>query len=340
MSSPQISILLPVFNAARFLPECLQSLSRQTLSSYEIVAIDDGSSDGSSDILRAAAETEPRLRLIRQDHAGLIAALNHALDLSRGDVVARMDADDVSHPRRLELQLTLLDGPGRPDIVSCLVRHFPRQTLGEGFRIYERWLNGLITHDQILLERFIESPLPHPSILARRDALAEIGGYRDSGWPEDYDLWLRLAAAGKGFAKVPRVLYLWRHHEGRLTRTDSRYSVERFLACKAHHLVSGPLASHSAVIVWGAGQTGRRLSKHLKRLHAPITAFVDIDPRKVGGSLRGYPIHSPDELPALLAAEADPIVLTAVSSRGARALIRERLRALGLVEGEHFWCAA
>lgn len=340
MTQPRISILLPVFNAAPFLDRCLASLRRQTYPDFEIIAIDDGSTDGSVEILQGWVQRESRLQLFEEPHRGLIETLNFGITKCRGDVVARMDADDISHPRRLELQLSALQDPTGPDIVSSRVAHFPRQSLGEGFRIYEDWLNSLVTHEEIFRERFIESPLPHPSIMIRRKHLTSVGGYRDMGWPEDYDLWLRLAEIPLTFGKVPEVVFLWRHHEGRLTRTDRRYSVEKFLTCKAHHLVLGPLAGGIRTVVWGAGQTGRRLSKHLQRFGASLEAFIDIDPKKIGRLKRGCPIHPPEDLPKLLAAGDPVVVLAAVSSRGARELIRQQLRSVGLQEGRGFWCVA
>ncbi len=115
--------------------------------------------------------------------------------------------------------------------------------------------------------------------------------------------------------------------------------MERFLACKAHHLARGPLAGRTAV-VWGAGRTGRRLAKHLERAHAAPAAFVDVDPRKIGGRLRRRPVVAAAELERLLRRLERPVVVSAVSSRGARELIRGRLRSAGLVEGREFWCAA
>ncbi len=149
--------------------------------------------------------------------------------------------------------------------MSCLVRHFPSHSVAVGFRLYEHWLNSLVTHDEIKRERFIESPVAHPSVMVRREVLTEIGGWRDPGWAEDYDLWLRCFAAGVIFEKIDRPLFFWREHDDRLTRTDTRYSVPSFLRCKAHFLARGPLASFSKVILWGAGQTGRRMSKFLAR---------------------------------------------------------------------------
>ena len=336
-AAPRVSVLLPVRDGLPFLPEALSGLAAQSLDDFEIVAVDDGSRDGSGELL--AGWAEPRLRLLRRPAAGLVAALNHGLAHCRGAYVARMDADDLVARRRLELQAAALDADPSLGVVSCRVRHFPSAAVGVGFRIYERWLNRLLSHEEILRERFIESPLPHPSVMLRREVLESAGGYRDRGWPEDYDLWLRLAQAGVRFAKLRRCLVGWRAHPGRLTLTDGRYAVERFLACKAHHLARGPLAGHPPV-VWGAGQTGRRLAKHLEREGAAPTAFVDIDPAKIGRRLRRRPVIADDELPRLLSRLERPVVVSAVSSRGARELIRQRLRGWGLVEGREFWCAA
>jgi glycosyltransferase involved in cell wall biosynthesis len=343
--NPRISVLLPAYDTETFLPDCLRSLQRQTFADFEVIAVDDGSTDATPSILDSFAAADPRIRPIRHDHRGLIATLNSGLDECRGQFVARIDADDLAHPRRLELQIkAFLDNP-ELDVVSSLVSHFPRAAVGMGFRIYEQWLNSLIHHEEILRERFIESPIPHPSVLIRREVLESVDGYRDMQWPEDYDLWLRLAHCEKRFAKVPRVLCLWRQHESRLTKTDRRYSVEKFLACKAHHLAVGPLRSCRRVIIWGAGQTGRRLSKHLKRFGCQLAAFIDIDPKKIGSTLRGLPIHSPNELTQLLSPQQrNPqqrdVVLAAVSSRGARALIREQLDRALLRETVDYWCVA
>ena len=338
-ASPRVSVLLPVRDAEPFLGDCLASLATQSLTDFEVVAVDDGSRDGSAARLAAAARRDRRVRVVSRPREGLVAALNRGLEACRAPYVARLDADDLAARRRLELQAAALDADPRLDLVSCRVRHFPSAAVGLGFRIYERWLNGLLSHEQILRERFIESPLPHPSVMARRDVLRAAGGYRDRGWPEDYDLWLRLAASGARFRKLPRCLVGWRAHPGRLTHTDRRYAVERFLACKAHHLVCGPLAGRRT-IVWGAGQTGRRLAKHLEREGAAPQAFLDIDPKKIGGSLRRRPVLAADELPRLLTGRRPPLVVSAVSSRGARRLIRARLVGLGLEEGVDFWCAA
>ena len=340
MSTPRVSVLMPVYNAAGTLPETLQGIAGQTLADFEVIAVDDGSDDGSGTILEAWRRSDRRIKPVRAGRAGLVVALNKGLAVCRGEWIARMDADDRMHPDRLARQVELL--VSRPDIgvAGSLVEIFADGAVGEGMKVYEAWLNGLVEPGDIAREIFIESPIAHPSAMMRRDRLVELGGYRDNGWPEDYDLWLRCHAAGLRFAKVPEVLLYWREHPDRLTRTDARYSVENFLRVKARFLVDGPLDGRDGLIVWGAGQTGRRLSKHLVRMGRAVDAFVDISPRKIGGRLREAPIIAPDELPAAWSRFRRPMLIAAVSSRGARKLIRKALADMGLVEEEDYLCAA
>ena len=336
--TPRVSVLLPVSNARPFLKACLTSLQRQTFDDFEVIAVDDGSDDGSGELLESWAKADQRIRVFRRPHEGLVSTLNAGLERCRAPLIARVDADDANQPRRFELQLRWLDTHPDAGVVSCLVRHVPVHGVAEGFRIYETWLNSLVSHEAMMRERFVESPLAHPSVIIRREILDAVDGWRDEAWPEDYDLWLRLAERGVRFGKTPHVLYFWREHGGRLTRTDRRYSVENFLRAKTHFLIRGPLAGGRPVILWGAGQTGRRLSKHLLRAGAAIAAFIDIDSVKIGRTVHGIPVHPPDDLPALRTPES--IVLAAVASRGARELIRHRLKAMGLVEGRNFYCVA
>jgi glycosyltransferase involved in cell wall biosynthesis len=328
---------MPCYNMATTLDETMESLLKQTFTNFEIVAVDDGSEDDTLEKLHQWAKQDERLRILTRGHEGIIPALNAGLAVCRAPLIARMDADDLSHPERLVKQVEALENDPGLAVCASLVEGFPVESVREGFRIYIDWLNHLVTHEAITREIFIESPLAHPSTAFRKRWVEKVGGYQEFGWPEDYDLWLRLYLAGARFTKVPEVLLYWREHERRLTRTDSRYSVENFIRAKAHYLCKGPLMDRDSVIIWGAGQMGRRLSKHLDREGAPLTAFIDIDPGKIGRQRRGKPILSPDDLRSQLEAATRPVVLAAVSSRGARAIIRERLNGMGLREGVEWW---
>jgi cellulose synthase/poly-beta-1,6-N-acetylglucosamine synthase-like glycosyltransferase len=251
-----------------------------------------------------------------------------------------MDADDRCHPERLARQVEHLDSDPDLAVSSCLVRAFPADSVREGFRIYIEWLNGLLSDEDIRREIFVESPIPHPSAVVRREWLEKMDGYQERGWAEDYDLWLRMNHAGARFGKVPQALVEWRESPDRLTRQDSRYSLENFLRAKAHYLALGPLTDRDAVILWGAGMMGRRLGKQLQRAGVELTAYIDIDPRKIGRTRRGAPILAPENLLGLWREHTNPVLLAAVGARGARALIRSRLTELGFVEGRDWWGAA
>ena len=339
-SGPLVSVILPVYNAEDTLSGALESLHRQRFGDYEVVVIDDGSTDATADVIDQHAARNARLRVLSPGRHGLIPSLNAGIAAASGQYIARMDADDIAHPDRLGLQAAHLQEHRDITLVGSLVRCFPRQHVGEGFRVYEDWLNSLVSPGDIARDIYIESPIVHPSIMARRQDLAQVGLYQDRGWAEDYDLWLRLHLAGKRFSKVTRTLHFWRESPYRLTRVDGRYSVENFLRCKAHYLAKGPLASDARAILWGAGQIGRRLSKHLQRAGVELVAFVDIDPRKIGNTRRGAPIVSPVTLPQLWEDTRRPTILAAVPSRDARSIIRDRLADMGMRETTHFLCVA
>ena len=338
---PAVSVLLPCYNAAETLGETLESLSQQTLSDFEVIAVDDGSQDSTLGMLRDWAARDSRFQVLSCPHGGVIEASATGLGACHARYIARMDADDRAHPQRLAKQVAYLEEHPQVAAVSCLVKAFPDEHVREGFRIYVEWLNSLVTDEDIRREILVESPLPNPSVTFRRDWLERMGGYQERGWPEDYDLYLRMYLAGAKFAKIPQILLEWREHPQRITRTDSRYSLENFLRAKAHYLKRGPLADRDAVIIWGAGMMGRRLSKLLMRAEdVPVVAFVDIDPKKISNTRRGKPIIPPGDLLDWWGRYQNPAVLAAVGARGARLLIRERLTAFGLREGRDWWAAA
>jgi glycosyltransferase involved in cell wall biosynthesis len=337
---PAVSVLLPCYNAAATLPECLESLAEQTLTDYEVVAVDDGSTDPTRKILEKWSARDSRIRVITKPHTGIIPTANLGWRACRAPLIARLDADDRAHPERLALQAAYLREHPEAGAVGSLVEGFPEENVGKGFELYFQWLNSLVTHEQICREIFVESPLPNPSMTVRRSWFERLGGYEEHGWPEDYDFWLRMYLAGGHFAKIPRSLLAWREHPDRVTHTDSRYSVKNFLRAKAHYLAKGPLRERDGVIVWGAGMTGRRLSKHLMREGVPIIAFVDIDPKKIGRTRRGKPIIARDELRVWWERPEHPALLSAVRARKARPLIRAQLEDFGLVEGRDWWAAA
>jgi len=328
---PLVSILMPVYNAAATLPAALRSVTAQTLREWELIAVNDGSSDASLEILDRAAQKDRRIRVLTGAHAGHIESLRSATALASAPLLARMDADDLMHPRRLLLQVTRLDSPPHVDVLATRVRSIGHT--GEGMRRYVDWQNGLLGHEDLVSNLFVESPIAHPSVLMRRDIFERAGGYHDPGWAEDFDLWHRLRERGARFEKLSRALLSWRDSDGRLTRTHAMYSEKKFYEAKLHFFKRHPLC-RSPVAIWGAGPTGRDWTRDLLRAGLEVPCVIDIDPKKIGRTIANGRVRvvSPEEALSRRAG----LILGAVGSRGARDLIRARLVHERLQEGRDF----
>ncbi|MFN3652982.1 MAG: glycosyltransferase [Armatimonadota bacterium] len=334
---PQLSLLIPIRNAEATVDQALGSISAQTFRDWEAILVDDGSRDDTRRLLRAWVRRDPRMRLVTHvEPRGIVESLQHALSLAAAPLLGRMDADDVSLPRRLERQVARI-AEGDVAAVGCRVRYFPDETVAGGARRYETWLNSLTTPEEHDRDIFIECPLAHPTLVAQAGAVREVGGYRDPGWPEDYDLLLRLWAAGYRMAKVPEVALLWREGSRRSSRQQPQYSPEAFLRCKAHYLARTHLAEGRKPLIFGAGPVGKSIARALEAEGISPTAFVDIDPRKVGHHLYGVPVLGhPEALP--LRGEAYGLV--ALGQPGQREVLRRVLLAAGWREGPDFRCVA
>ncbi|MFO0888513.1 MAG: glycosyltransferase [Isosphaeraceae bacterium] len=207
---PLVSACMPVYNGERYLAEAVESILAQTLVDFEFLIIDDGSTDGSLRILQRYAEQDPRIRLISRPNKGLTATLNELIDLARGEFIARMDADDVSLPERLERQVDYLRANPGCVVVGCRALVIDP----DGDPVSVRF-NGL-AHEELdaqNLDGSRQSALCHPSVLMRRQALVESGKYRQQfQYCEDLDLWLRMAERGR-LGNLPEVLIKYRVHE-------------------------------------------------------------------------------------------------------------------------------
>jgi glycosyltransferase involved in cell wall biosynthesis len=314
---PAITVLMPVLDARPWLETSLASLWRQTFRDFEVVAIDDGSTDGSGELLERLARGEHRLRVLRRPHAGLPAALNAGLAVARGDVIARHDGDDLSHRLRLERQFDYLASAPAVGVLGTRVRIFPVGEPWVGMRRWAAWHNSVLTHEEIEREVLVDSPLAHATAMMRRAALEEVGGWVERGWPEDVDLWLRLLERGVRFAKLPHTLYSWRQLPGSATRRE-RYRQERFDALRLDALRRGLLTRGSPISVVGVGRGLQRWC-----------GLLEADGRQVNRIAAGHPA------PDALAAFAAPALMV-FGAPPARARWREALARTGWEEGRSF----
>jgi glycosyltransferase involved in cell wall biosynthesis len=331
---PAISVLLPYRDVEATIDEAIAGVLAERDVPLELVAIDDGSRDASAARVAEWARRDARvLATANRGTPGIVGALATGLAAANASAIARMDGDDVSLPGRLSAQLAALGRDERIAAVGTRVEAFPDPQ--GGMLRYLEWQNGLVTPEDHARDLFVESPLCHPSVALRRSALEAVGGWRDLDWPEDYDLWLRLDAAGHHLAKVPEVLLRWRQRADRLTFSDPRYSLERQRALKAAFLAPRLRDTGRAIVCWGAGPTGRRLARALEREGISVARWIDIDPRKIGRRARGAPIEAASSLD-----RSRDYVVVAVGSGAAREEVRHHLRAARWRDPDDFVCAS
>ena len=207
---PKISVILPIYNAQSYIADAVKSVLAQSIQDFELILIDDASSDSTSEIL--AGMEDSRIHIIRHDdNRGLVFSLNEGLRLSSGNYIARMDHDDIALPNRFERQLAFLEQHSSIGVVGTGYRQIDGLgALGPSYRPPE-------THEEISWAMSFLCPLAHPTVMARRDLLLANGGYNESGaYAEDYDLWERLSRQVK-FANLPEPLLLLRKHANNMT---------------------------------------------------------------------------------------------------------------------------
>ncbi len=301
MLTPEVSVVMPVRQWRPGTEAAIASILRQTLPSLELLLI------GQQDVRPLANQLprDPRIRVIPRRQPGIVGALNTGLAEARGRYLARMDDDDIAYPERLSEQLAHLRGNTGTQLCGCRIRFIDSagrsDTIRRGNRDYAQWLNALTDDGDIQASRFIECPLPHPTLMAHRDIWQRIGPYRDLDGPEDYDLILRATLAGITLGKPDAVLLDWREHPGRLTYADPRYRREAFARCRARAAADprSGLGLSEGRTVWlcGTGRNARHWHDALADEGIDVAGFVDLHRHGPHRSKRGKPVISYEELP-------------------------------------------
>lgn len=327
----KVSILMPVFNAEKTIGECVDSILRQTLEEFEIVAVDDNSTDRSVEVLRSY--DDPRINIIKNDQQGIVSALNLGLQACHSDFVARMDADDVMYADRLKKQFAVMTADDSLTLCATQARKFPEEKIKVGYVKYMHWQNACLSAQDITNQIYIESPFAHPSVMLRKGRVFDLGGYKEGEFPEDYELWLRLFHAGENMVKIEEVLIDWRESDNRLSRTSSRYSDSAFDLLRAEYLAKDVRLHGRQIVIWGAGRKTRQRVQYLIDWDIQPVAWIDIDTKKIGKSYHGATTFPPEWLKQ---GDEKPFVLNYVRNHGARELCRKYLDKAGYVMGKDY----
>ena len=332
---PLVSLLMPFKNTAAFLPDCLESICRQDYENWELIAVDDSSTDYSRQIVEEWAGNEPRIRVLPNEGQGIIPALRIAFSHSRGALISRMDSDDKMAQGRLGDMVKQLRQHGQGHIALGLVAYFSHRGISNGYARYQHWLNGLTRSGNNFREIYKECVIPSPCWMVYREDLQACGAFGPDRYPEDYDLCFRFYQAGLKCLPSSRTLHYWRDYDHRTSRTSEHYAQNYFLDIKLHYFLMLDRDPLRPLVVWGAGTKGKNIAKNLKAGGHAFRWLCD-NPRKIGKKIYGIPMEHFSVLQAIPDAQS----IVTVANETAQGEIREYLARRGdtPMEDYFFFC--
>lgn len=281
MGAVEISVILPFRNAENTLVRAIQSVLEQNCN-LELVLVDNASTDNSYRLARKLVDAGKAI-LVHEPQVGVVYAMNTGLKHSKGEWIARMDADDEWHPRKLEKQLEYLRKNQDCHVLGTQVEFMSSIEKADGLEHYVNWSNTVTTSTDIRRSIFIESPIVNPSVIFKKSLIAQHGYYAAGDLPEDYEMFLRWHSKGVKMEKLPEKLMIWHDSPERLTRTHSAYTKTAFNTVKCKYLaewLSQHNALHPSIWVWGAARRMRRNAEELEKYGIRICGFIDTQKQK------------------------------------------------------------
>ena len=318
MQKPLVSILIPFKNTETFLTECLQSVKKQTYAQWEVLAINDRSTDASETIVETFASSDLRIKVFENKGKGIIDALKTAYELSVGQFITRMDSDDVMPPNKLHHMVEALLENGTGNLALGQVRYFSDRGISNGYARYEKWLNGLTNKGTNYTEIYKECVIPSPCWMVFREDLENCGAFGPNRYPEDYDLAFRFYENGLKCIPCHQVLHFWRDYDTRTSRTSEHYAQNYFLDIKLHYFLKLDRDDSRPLVVWGAGNKGKTIAKKLQKLSVDFVWLCD-NPKKIGKDIYGKTMQNFSVLDNL----KNPQSIITVANEEAQATIRD-----------------
>ena len=288
--TPLVSILIPYKNTAEFLPECLESTLRQDYTHFEVLAVDDGSTDTSREVIQAFAGRDPRIKDLTAKEQGIIPALRTAFSKSKGALITRMDSDDIMTPDRLSCMVRDLQFSGKGYLSIGQVTYFSDRGISDGYARYERWLNGLTAKGINFSVIYKECVVPSPCWMVWREDLVDCGAFQPDRYPEDYDLCFRFYREGLHGIPNSNCLHLWRDYDARTSRNSEHYAQNYFLDIKTHYFLELDRDPTRELFLWGAGFKGKKIARILLEQNQPFQWICD-NPLKIGKKIYGVELY-------------------------------------------------
>ena len=320
-------------DTASFLRECLDSILAQTYTNWELIALNDHSSDNTPDILIEYAQSDNRIKAFNSIRQKLIPTLKEAYPHATGQLLNRMDSDDRMPYDKIEVMVNEWMKHGEGYVVAGGTLHFVDEgEVGGGFLRYENWLNEVARTNTHYEQIYQECVIPSHSWMMHRNDFERIGGFDPEIYPEDYDLCFRMYANGLKIVGMDKVLHYWRDRSNRISRTWDEYKDNRYFELKVENFYKLDRNTERPLVLWGAGRNGKDLAKELLK-HDEQFYWVCDNERKIGKDVYGIIMSSFELITSL----KKPQVLVAVASPDERVDIRKQLTDWGKKPAKDFW---
>ena len=324
---------MPVHNTAKYLPDCIDSIIAQTNSNWELIAVNNGSTDNTLSILEAYAKGDSRIKVIHLEHANLLQALRSGYTNSSGEMIHRMDSDDKMPFDKLESMSNALKAHGIGSVITGGTCYFNDEgTVGDGFRRYDNWLCEVARANSHKLEIYKECVIPSNCWLVHREDFEKAEGFNPDIFPEDYDLCFRFYANNLKIIGIDQVLHLWRDRPDRISRNWEVYKDNRFFNLKVHYFNKLERDINRPLVIWGAGKNGKDLIKLLQTTNENLHWVCDND-RKIGKDIYGIRIESFKSISAMY----NPQIIIPVASPEGQVEIEKYLKSLSKKKGQDYW---
>lgn len=330
--SELISILMPVKNADNYLEDCLRSIIDQHYQNWELIAVNDHSTDSSADLLKHFARLDERINFAENEANGIIPALRTAFKKAKGELIHRMDADDLMPPNKLATLYEMYAAKGKGKVYTGKVKYFAARGVSNGYKKYENWLNRMAEHQNHWEQLYQECVIASPAWLIHREDLLQCGAFESDRYPEDYDLVFRFYRQGLDVISSKEVVHCWRDHSERTSRNHEHYQANSFFALKLHYFFELDRDFDRPLLIWGAGPKGKRLAKMLK-VRGENFKWISNNPNKHGKEIYGKLMRSFKEIIQL----DHPQIIITVAQKGAKKEILKFLNENELKEKKDFW---
>lgn len=286
MQQPLVSILIPFKNTVDFIEECLQSICLQTYDNWELIAVNDHSTDQSKNLVTTYHNSDSRIQVLDNTGVGIIPALQTGYKQSKGQFITRMDSDDIMTPNKLMVMVNSLQKHRPGHLAVGQVKYFSASGISDGYSRYEKWLNELTMNGTNYSEIYKECVIPSPCWMAYREDLDLCGAFESNRYPEDYDLAFRFYAYGLKCIPSSEILHHWRDYDHRTSRTSTHYAENYFLDIKLHYFLKLHHCKSRPLVVWGAGTKGKSIAKSLIEKKVDFYWVCD-NPKKIGKDIYG-----------------------------------------------------